>query len=329
MYYKYDLEGVDLNDCTKLVVLPINAATIPAVLGTLEALAWKARHVSEESWEKGIELYEQLQEVFIVNDCLVDKLDEIVTALGALACICDIAELETQTAQTGLESDIIAALQGNGDVSFRSSPVVDYDQGEVPGEYDSDRCKRAQAIWYNINSAMRQVATINIGGGIVTLGAFVSILAALSVIALPVSIIVGLAIALVGIVYEAALSAQLDTWESLSTSGICCIYQAETMSQARACILALRDANITNVYAKQLISAFFSTTLMGHYHQQSSNIDDFDGDACLECQPLPAGCLPVEACDLADWANRCLRFRSGTNSRGHLLVHKKSNDRAQ
>jgi len=301
MYYKYDLESVDLEDCDRLLLLPINADAVPAIMGTLEALAWRARHVSDASFDVGTAMYHELQEVFNVNNCLMDSLGEIRDAITSLLCICTgAADARAQTA-TMITETIYKTLEDNTDVSYSPYTGGDVTMGEPPIIPSGERCQRSQAVWYNINSVMGDVVNLQLGVAGVSAGALAGLIAFFLAVPIPVTIVIGLIVGIAFVFVEQDVKDALDVWLTLAQEGVCTIYNSVDMLSASQAIAAMVDANISNVAARTYIKTFFGNNLMCEFWENSTNFNSFPAAFCVDCAPLPENCESYSPCVLEDW----------------------------
>lgn len=302
--WRYDLEGVDLEDCCKVVLMPINLETVPVIMGALEVLNYRNRHVSDASHSVGIDLYQRLQEVFIVNECITDKLQLIVDALAPLVnldCLCSASTIQKQQQSQILQEQVYYALEGNVNVDFSGTEDPNVGIGIPPSIPNSGRCKDAQAVWYNTNAIIRQTLDLQLGIAGVSSGALVALITALLVVPVPISIILGLVVGIAFVVVSEDVRSELDSWETLADVGICLIYNSVDMESASMAIHSLVDANVTNVAAQQYIKLFFGSVIMGQFWDSSSNRLTFDGTVCNDCNPATGDCYDIGACNLSEW----------------------------
>jgi hypothetical protein len=299
--WRYDLDGVNLEDCSKLLLLPVHVGLVPAIMGTLQALTWRARHETDTSWEIGISAYAELQEIFNMNDCIIDSLDGIADNIAALQCICERLAEQTGSNTTIVNETVYQNLEGNADVSFTEEEDPNLGIGAVPPGADPVRCQKSQAVWYNVNDVLDRVVNRQLGVATVSSGALVAFIAALLLIPVPFSIILGLlaGIALVYITEDTRDA--LASWYALSSEGICAIYNSTDMSGAASAIANLADANISDPTANTMIKLFFGSTLMGQFWSSSNNEASFDGNACVDCQPGEGDCFEFYQCDVGHW----------------------------
>lgn len=298
--YRYDLEGIDLEDCSKLVLLPLHVGMVPAVMGTLEALTWRSRHESDASHQIGIDAYAEMQEVFDVNDCITDLLDQMIDALTALQCICTQSQLDQQFNNTALTENIYNNLEGDTNVSYTGDEETNYEIGDPPTGQDQERCQRTQAVFYNLADIADRVVNLQLGVAGVSAGAMAGLIAGFLTVPIPVSIVIGLIVGITYVFIEDSIQNDLATWRGLAQEAICTIYNASDMVGASAGIHAMIDANLATVAGKTYLKLFYSSTLMGQMWQNADNWASFDGAACDECIPGDPECIILD-CDPAKW----------------------------
>lgn len=312
--FEYDVSGVVLSDCTKVVLVPMHIDTIPMVMGALQAITWRRRHVNDDSHEIAQALYQELQEVFIVNDCVTDLLAEIRDALGYLsnlACICNTTQLGSGTDSQRLIEDIYINQAHNDDVDFSGTEDANYDYGE-PGEtIDTERCQNAQATYHNIKDIMERCAELQLGIAGVSSSAIVALVGAFLTVPVPISIVVGLIAGLAYILLDETIQNGLAQWAAQEQEAICRIYNNSTMYGAQDDLRDLMDETIDSLAARQYIRVFYGSVLMGSMWQDNDNAGDFDGDYCLECLDIPEGCTSFLPCDMNDWTGGTLSCVGG------------------
>lgn len=302
--WRYDLDGIDLDDCSKLILLPLHVGLVPAVMGTLQALTWRARHDTDTSHEIGVDAYARIQEIFTVNDCITDLLQQIVDKmddLSSLSCICDIANASSGYAVTEIQEQVLVALEGNTDVDFSYTENPNEPFGDVPPGNDYTRCQRAMAVWENCLSVAQSAIDLQLGVAGVSSAGLVALISALLLVPVPVSIILGILVSIATLLVSQDVKDSIVSWVSGKQTAICLIYNSVDAAGAASVIAQYIDATVANPAGAAWLKVFYGSTLMGQFWNDSSNLAGFDGQYCAPCEPGAGDCFTVEQCSVGPW----------------------------
>jgi hypothetical protein len=308
--WSYDLESVDLEDCGDIVVLPIPAKSVPAVIGTLEALTWRRRHVSDASHAVGVVLYERIMEVWNVNECIVDALNEIASKLAYLECICDgISSVASGVSNLAQRLPDIGPWVDLGDVTFDS--VGDTMGAPTVPSTDNERCELAQAIylwWFDTFTTTLLPAAGATGtalvGVIVTVSAFAAVASFVALPAVLLSAIFGAVVAW-GI---SGSVASFENWLLASKDEIVCILY-NNIPDYGACVTALHSwidsQSSPSFLDKQVFKSMVTEWHMTWIAEDQQENETWDAylvaGQCGTCGTILDGCVSVVSYSEDDW----------------------------
>jgi hypothetical protein len=282
MVYKYDLESLDLESCSDVMMMPIPAQALPAILGTLEALAWRARHVSDASHDNGVILYHILQEVILVNECIIDALNTISDKLDVLSCICSGLTNQSSDDYVQTWTNIYQSVSDDARVDVTGEPVAIVNQGAEPLGFDPERCQRSQCVFDDIFGIVTTLVNLFVGGSAVTLPTLVYLAAEVIVVPLPITILSAAILGLAAVVFDVGMQDELSLWENVRQTVVCEIYQRATMKSARNYITTKIDDTVSEPL-RSLLKLFYNEPFMDLVYQNSANVDDKDEGACIDC----------------------------------------------